>query len=125
MTAHLLLTPKQIQLIQTLKKNGSSSKLISRIFNDIYDQNIDLTWRQIRAIGKKTDKEIFGLQTNELMNFIDNQKGICIPKDDKIDKNKYERTALLTFTVEEMANLRQYGDVIFVDGTNFPNKLLW
>ena len=76
MTSHLLLSPKQIQLIQTLKKNGTSSKVISRIFNEIYDKDIILTWRQIRAINKKTDNEVFHLQTSELIDYIENINGI-------------------------------------------------
>lgn len=76
MTSHLLLSSKQIQLIKTLKKNGSSSKVITRIFNDIYDQNVIFTWRQIRAINKKTDADIFNLQTTELIQYIENQNGV-------------------------------------------------
>lgn len=50
---HLTLTAKQIQLIQTLKKNQTSSKLITRIFNEIFNENITLTWRKIRTINKR------------------------------------------------------------------------
>lgn len=32
---------------------------------------------------------------------------------------------MLTFTIDDIVNLRLYGDVIFVDGTNVPNKLIW
>ena len=123
MTSHLLLTIKQIQFIKTLKKNGSSNKAISRIFNDIYDENVTFTWRQIRSINKKKDSELFNLQTSELIHYIDNLGGIWFDKKGEINKN--ERVALLTFTKSDIINLQDYGDVIFIDGTNVPNKLSW
>lgn len=111
MTSHLLLSSKQIQLIKTLKWL-------------IYDQNVIFTWRQIRAINKKTDADIFNLQTTELIQYIENQNGVYFLKEEQNQKNKKERIALLTFTIDDIVNLRLYGDVIFVDGTNVPNKLI-
>ena len=95
------------------------------MINEIYDLDIILKQRQIRCISKKTENEIFGLQTSELINYIENTNGIHCTMEDKNEVNKkLERVAVLSFTPEDIGNLRKYGNVIFFNGINIHYKLL-
>ena len=123
-TVHLTLTSQQIQLIQALKEQGTSSKAISKVLQEIYDNDIILTWRQIRAVGRKPKSHVRTLETSELITQLD-RIGAHYRVLEENKENRRTRIAILTFTQTELLNLSRYGDVIFVDGTKVPSRIEW
>ena len=123
-TVHLTLTAQQVHLIQALKEQGTSSKVVSKVIQEIYDNDIILSWRQIRSIGRKPKSHVRTLETSELIMKMEKIGGVYRVLEET-HQNTRTRIAILTFTQTELANLANYGDVIFIDGTKVPSRIEW
>ena len=66
-----------------------------------------------------------GLETSELIAVTEKHSGQYHVLEEEGPKQKLTRIAVFTITREELENLREFGDVLFLDGTQIPNKLCW
>lgn len=78
---------------------------------------------QIQSIGKRNEIHCFNNESEMLIKYMMNNG---ISKCFEIEQdNSLKRIAIFTMNRDEIQNLKNYGDVIFIDGTHVHLNLKW
>ena len=121
-TSHKIISDNVKDIIDKLSNAGVKPYQIKDFLEQ---QGIgSLTTSQIAAIAYRKKLNEFGIQSEALINYVKQMDGTYFVKETSIG-NKTKRVAVLTFVDNEIDNLINYGDVLFIDGTQMNNELNW
>lgn len=116
-TFHRNATSSQVELIKSFKESNIKNSVIAKIMGQLYGNQWEyITTRQIREIYKKDYQKNLS-EIHELEELITNNSGIY-----RIFDCNEIPLAVFTATDQEIINGKEYGDVIVIDGTHYPNR---
>ena len=120
--SHKLLDDDIINFINTLANAHISPNKIQKV---LINRNIyNVSTMQIQSIINRDNIQQFKNQSNDLINYMKSCGGYaeCFDLD---DEGITKRLAVLTIHKNELENLKNYGDVLFIDGTHAQLQLKW
>lgn len=120
--AHHLLSEDVIEQISILHSSGISPSHIQKYLANA--GQVFISTNQIESILHKDEIKTFSVETEDLINYMKSNDGIChvfeLP-----DPQGITRIAVLTINQNELENLSNFGDVLFIDGTYASLELKW
>jgi hypothetical protein len=120
--AHKTLPDETREIISQLYGSGATASTIRKF---LVERGFPmLTTIQISRAAHQKDIENFALQTDELVDSINSSNGFSQIYEEIFD-SKIQRLAVITVTQNQLENLNQYGDVMFIDSTITPTDLQW
>lgn len=116
LTFHKLATAAQIDLIRSFKECNIKNTVIAKIMGSIYGSNwSNVTTRQIRSLCYSRTCDETEIEELDRLIKSNNGKIMYFPSIDN-------PLAIFTATEEEINNGTDFGDVLVIDGTNYPNR---
>lgn len=120
--SHILMPDDLKEQIRILANSGIKPTQIQKY---LFNMDVDFySTLQIQTITEKEKINSFNIESEDLINYIESKDGFQrayeIPTEDGSS-----RVAVLTINKEEFANLENFGDVLFIDGTHSNLKLKW
>jgi hypothetical protein len=89
------------------------------------NKGVSLSTKQVRALVHSRDPSVGRLtETVELQRYMNTIQGLSYVMEEEWE-GKRMRTAIATFTKDELRNLEDFGDVIAIDPTFLPLNLNW
>jgi hypothetical protein len=106
----------------TMKKIGERPHMICDFIAATF--GVTITTDDVAAVAVDLDQEICTSETDELERIVREKDGICefYEMDGEFGNI---RVGAFSQTLEEAENMRKYGDVIFLDGTEIDSTLRW
>lgn len=80
---------------------------------------------QIQYLVRTTQVHSFQAESEELIEFVNRDPEALTRVFEKEVEGQRHRFAVLTFTEQELENLKRFGDVLFIDGTFAQLRLRW
>jgi hypothetical protein len=125
---HDLLSPKQPDIPDDLEAIVKDLFKIRRPKARILDFLVLRTgrrfdWFQLAALNSQDMRLAIGMDTDRLIEYM-HTDGDCWLFEVRVD-DEMKRAAILSITTEERGNLKQFGEVVFLDGTAIRNPLGW
>lgn len=120
--AHLVLKPKDKQLIQSLI---SANVKMTKILKIIKDQaHVSLSLDQLHNVCKSMRLKTVNSETQDVYDYVIEKKGYSSFLE-YTKEGTIHRSAVATFSSIELDNLSQYGDFIAIDPTFSPLTTNW
>ena len=120
--AHLLLPTEIEETVHELRKSGVKP---IHIIKFLHARGIMLTSLQVQWMVRKDSVLGFESESEELNAMMGEHDGSTVSFFEATMNGEKHRWGILTFTAEELRNLRLFGDVLFIDGTYCNLKMKW
>ena len=104
---------------------GNAKVSPTQIQRFLLEKGEDLATIQIQTILKHKEVQKFASQTEELIQFMNRENNAITKCFEQEINGILQRYAVLTITENELKNLHEFGDVIFIDGTYANLKMRW
>mgnify|MGYP001050602289 FL=1 len=113
------------EILQIVRDMLHSDIPPSKIRKFLYNKGvINISTLQIRLLDTEKPNSSIVSESDELIEYLENNDGFYEPFE-KYHDGVNHRLALFTMTKDEENNLRNFGDVIFIDGTQVKLTLKW
>lgn len=80
---------------------------------------------QIQYVIRRAEIATFQTESEELIEFVNQEANALTRVFEREIEGRVHRFAVLTFTAEELDNLKRFGDVLFIDGTMANLRMRW
>ena len=119
---HRMLPPDIIETVQKLHLAGVKPMQIKTYMREC-QQN--LSTLQIQYVTRGEDLQSFEAESQGLIEYMNAKPNSIVRVLERKVEGKRRRFAVMTFSEEELNNLRELGDVIFIDGTVTQLRVRW
>ena len=119
---HRNLPPGIVDTIRKLHLAGVKPMQIKAYMEKCHQH---LSTLQIQYVTRQEDLQSFEVESEGLIGYMSAQPNSVVRTFESEVEGRRRRFAVLTFTEEELNNLRQFGDVIFIDGTMTQLRVRW
>ena len=120
--AHRVLAEDTTKTINDLHTAGIKPMQI-KTFLDQKGQH--LSTLQIQYVIRRAEVATFQAESEDLIRYVNREPQALTRVFEREIDGELHRFAVLTFTERELANLKKYGDVLFIDGTMSQLRLRW
>lgn len=119
---HRTLSPAVVETIQKLHLAGVKPMQIKAYMEECHQY---LSTLQIQYVTREDELRSFEVESQGLIDYMHGQMNSIVRVFEREVEGRVRRFAVLTFTQEELNNLRFFGDVIFIDGTVTQLRVRW
>ena len=120
--AHQIVRQETAEVINELHAAGVKPMQIKSYLEQ---KGYNLSTLQIQYVIRRAEVASFQVESEELIEYVNREPNALTRAFESEIEGKRHRFAVMTFTAKELENLKQFGDVLFIDGTMSQLRLRW